>query len=459
MTTWNQTDGMIRAIDDNRCSALPLNRSVRTLPDALLLWFAAIVVCVCSAQEAFCAERPYVPPKLPLPAADSPLPWEGSLFADSAKRRSLADSGFTIWGWNQFHVPAVVSGGIDTDIEPLNRTYAAANFDLEKMDWWEGGQFRVSSFAYAGDNVGDHVGSPYNPSTLYQEPDVKLFQLYYGQWFADKQAHVKIGRIGANSDGDFAANSISNIFDSVGYNGAPGNMYMNNRAFGTSGIAQWGTRLRVEPQNRDYTVAFGVYNTSETFAELSDPDEHGMNFGFDPGEAIMVAGELVYNLNKDPGDTGLPGRYRVGVLYDTGELDRLDAPGRTKSGNFGLYLLADQMIYRERGDTKQGLWSFLQFSMNPDQAINPFPYFASWGLVYVGLFPDRDKDVTAFGNYYNVISENVSGDLEVQFNLLHLFNVTSSLQIGPEIQYIHRPGGTGDIDDALILNLQTFVSF
>jgi porin len=321
----------------------------------------------------------------------------------------------------------------------------------------EGGT--VSGFAYAGDNIGDFVGSPYNPSTLYQEQDFKLFQLYYGQWFFDKQAHLKIGRIGANSDGDFAANSIGNIFDSVGYDGAPGNMYFNNRAFGTSGIAQWGARLRIVPHNSDYTVGFGVYNTSETFAELSDPDENGMNFGFDPGESLMVASEFVYNLNKDPGDTGLPGRYRAGVLYDTGDLDRLDDPGQTKSGNFALYMQFDQMVYRERGDPEQGLWSFLQFSMNPDQDINPFPYFASWGLVYVGLFPGRDKDVTAFGNYYNENSDDIPGNTEVQFDLLHLFNVTSWLQIGPEIQYIHRPGGTGDIDDALILNLQTFVSF
>ncbi len=403
--------------------------------------------------------RDQYPPRLPLPAADSPLPWEGSLFGDSAGRRTRADSGFTYWGYNEFHVPANVSGGISTAINPLNRTFGAADIDFEKLGWGEGGQFRISAFAYAGKNIGDHVGSPYNPSTLYQEPDVKLFQLYYGQWFADKQLHLKIGRIGANSDGDIAANTIGNTFDNVGYDGAPGHMYFNNRAFGTSGIAQWGARLRIEPQKRDYSVVLGVYNSSETFGELSSPDEHGLNFGFDPGDSTMVAGEFRYDLNKDPGDTGLPGRYRVGALYDTGELDRLDDSGQTKSGNFALYMLFDQMVYREKEDPDQGLWTFLQFSMNPDQAINPIPYFASWGLVYQGLFPGRDKDVTGFGNYYSWNSDNISGNLEVNFSLVHSFYITSWLQIGPEIQYIHHPGGTGDIDDALILNIMTIVLF
>jgi porin len=81
------------------------------------------------------------------------------------------------------------------------------------------------------------------------------------------------------------------------------------------------------------------------------------------------------------------------------------------------------------------------------------------GLVYQGLFPGRDKDVTAFGNYYNWLSDNISGDLEVQFDLVHSFYITSWLQIGPEIQYIHHPGGTGDIANSLILNIQTIVTF
>ena len=440
-------------------SAFKLSRSARTLTASLLLWITVIVFCVCSAEEAFCSGKRFIPPGIPLPAADSPLPWEEGLLADNQGRRYLADRGITFFAWNEFHVPANVSGGIDTAIRPINRTFAAGNVDFEKIGWWKGGQFR-SSFTtyYSKDNINDFVGSNYNPSTIYQENDVKLFQLYYGQWFLNKQAHVKIGRIGANNE-DFVYNNLGMYFDSVGYNDAMGNMYSNNRAFTTTGIAQWGARLRVEPHDRDYSMRFGVYNTSETLAELSDPGESGMNFGFDPGEAMMFAGEFMYELNKDPGDTGLPGRYRVGSLYDTGELDRLDAPGRTRDGNFAFYLLIDQMIYPERKNKSQGLWAFIQFSMNPDQDINAFPYFASWGLVYNGLFPGREEDVTAFGNYYSFNSDHIPGNREVQFDLVHLFNIKPWLQIGPEIQYIHRPGGTGDIDDALLINLQTMVTF
>ena len=47
----------------------------------------------------------------------------------------------------------------------------------------------------------------------------------------------------------------------------------------------------------------------------------------------------------------------------------------------------------------------------------------------------------------------------MQFDLVHNFNITPWFSIAPEIQYIIHPGGTGDIDDALVLNLQTIITF
>jgi porin len=425
----------------------------------MLLGFATIVLCVFSAQEALCqGQGVFLPPGAPMPAADSPLPWEAGLFGKSPRRKTLADHGFTWWGFTQYHIPANVSGGLQTSIDPLSRYWISANFDFEKMGWWKGGQFRISSISYQGTNVGNNVGTPYNPSTVFQQPDAKLFQLYYGQWFWDKQAHLKIGRIAANNE-DFAASTYSGLFDSVGYNGAPGNMYINNRAFGATGVAQWGARLRIEPDGGDYTLRFGAYNSSETFSVLQSPDKHGLAFGFRPDKSTMYAAEYQYDLNRDPGDTGLPGTYRVGVLYDTGPLARLDAPGQTKSGNPAFYLLFDQMIYREAPDEDQGLWAFIQYSTNPDQQINPYPHLAIGGLIYQGLFPGRKKDVTGLATYYNFSSQDILGNLEWQVDLVHLFNISSWLQIGPEVQYIARPGGTGTIPDALILNLQTRTTF
>ena len=70
-----------------------------------------------------------------------------------------------------------------------------------------------------GQNLADELATPYNPSTLYQEPDTKFNQLLFGQYFWDKQAHVKIGRIAANYQ-DFDDAPFGWSLASVGYDAA-----------------------------------------------------------------------------------------------------------------------------------------------------------------------------------------------------------------------------------------------
>jgi porin len=429
---------------------------------------------VCLVGVAFCLFQPQeaqgqgsdVPPGFPFPAADSPLGWEGALFGKCQTRKNLADRGITFLGINQMFAPANVAGGKRTAMDPTNRFIGTANLDFEKLFCCRGSQFRISFAQNDGQNLADEIGTPYNPSTLFQESGTRLWQLYLGQWFWDKQAHVKIGRISANNE-DFNWTPFGFPFASVGYDAAPGPMYLNNPGFGAEPVAQWGARLRIEPHDADYVFRFGVYNSSETFGELVDPSEHGLNFRFRPDEGTLYATEYYYKRNQDPEDRGLPGNYRVGALYDTASFDQLDVPGTTKRGNFNFYLSVDQMIYREGCgccDDDQGLWAFAAFVTNPDQAVagdGPanYPYFASWGLHYKGLFAGRDDDWTSFGNYYNVSSKYIPGDLEVQFDFAHVFAIKSWLVVTPEIQYIVDPGGTGTIPDALVLNLQTMAFF
>lgn len=129
------------------------------------------------------------------------------------------------------------------------------------------------------------------------------------------------------------------------------------------------------------------------------------------------------------------------------------------------------MVYRERGSdcdagspSDQGLWLFASFFSNPQDNLagdGPavYPYFVSWGTHYKGLFPGRDNDWTSFGNYYNVSTKYIPGDLEVQFDVSHTFALKPWFTMAPEIQYLIDPGGTGTIPDALILNLQTWIIF
>lgn len=97
------------------------------------------------------------------------------------------------------------------------------------------------------------------------------------------------------------------------------------------------------------------------------------------------------------------------------------------------------------------------------------PFQLNAGLNYKGLFPGRTKDRTMLHFIYGDISRDYArsvrrpgGNLAESEKVLefgHRFQVTSWSYFQPDIQYVIDPGGTGDIDDALVIGAQMGVTF
>jgi len=144
-------------------------------------------------------------------------------------------------------------------------------------------------------------------------------------------------------------------------------------------------------------------------------------------------------------------------------------------GNAGFHILIDQMVYREGGpESKQGLTPFAALLVAPDKNVSTFPLFINSGLVYRGLIPGRDKDVAASGVVYGKFSDRLRRAqrvkklfdpsigvqrYELALEWTYMIQVTPWLQFQPDIQYIIKPGGTGKIQNALVLGFQLALSF
>lgn len=48
---------------------------------------------------------------------------------------------------------------------------------------------------------------------------------------------------------------------------------------------------------------------------------------------------------------------------------------------------------------------------------------------------------------------------ETVLSTTYTYHVNDVLEVSPDLQYIIRPGGTGDIDDALLLGMLIYVTF
>jgi len=171
---------------------------------------------------------------------------------------------------------------------------------------------------------------------------------------------------------------------------------------------------------------------------------HGFNFqgapSFNPnGYGGGYSQNGLYNVNEigwTPkfGTSQLEGKYAIGS-YIWGQNNTSFTPttwvnGQKKptafsqnSTTWGLYLQADQQLFREKSDdpakpSKQGLYSFNEFTFTPPQN-NALPFYFQTGLVYKGLIPHRDEDSVGvalgagfYSSYYNQYIDSQNQALE-----------------------------------------------
>ncbi len=89
------------------------------------------------------------------------------------------------------------------------------------------------------------------------------------------------------------------------------------------------------------------------------------------------------------------------------------AARRPLSGRWGVYLLADQMIYRESPGSDRGLTIFGVFVYaHPDTAL--LQYFWEAGLLYRGTFPGRDQDTIGLAVNQSRVSNQLIGAQNTQ---------------------------------------------
>jgi carbohydrate-selective porin OprB len=190
----------------------------------------------------------------------------------------------------------------------------------------------------------------------------------------------------------------------------------------------------------------------------ADARETGLNTTFDGDTDLFYVVETGV-VPMIEGDNGrLRGSYRVGVWHLRQQRAELDGTG-TDDHDTGIYLSADQMVWRENANDEQGLGLFGRLGWADDD-VNAVKTFVSTGFQYRGIIPGRDNDVLGAGYAYGRLSNdagfgtNHEGAVEVYYNA----EITPWLDISPNIQRITNPGGSST-SGATVAALRLQVSF
>jgi porin len=244
-------------------------------------------------------------------------------------------------------------------------------------------------------------------------------------------------------------------------------------AYPLSGL---GVRARAHPSDA-VTIMAGVFNGSpiplnSPNTPLSNPN--GVSFPLNTGVLAIAELQVTFPAAPPPsapaGDGPLPGTYKIGAWYDSEDFasQQVDAAGvplaspesdgipAKKQGNYSIYAVADQMIWRA-GDPSRSVSAFLRSEFTTLQDRNLIAFSINGGLTLHDPLPGRDGDVFGLGfGVAKVSSDAASYDRQLQvfeptaytpvrgaetfLEATYQAQILPSWQLQPDIQYVINPG-------------------
>lgn len=398
-------------------------------------------------------------------------------------RSTLSEHGFDFTVQYLGEIAGNVSGGGRRGTVYNGLVNLAGDVDFEKVVGWSGGALHAAMLYPHGKSLTDkYVNDLFVLSNLDATDDVKLFELWLEQSFADGKFSMRLGQMAV--DQEFAYTDQGALFNNSAFGwfpivGATAPVYPQ----GAPGI-----RIKWQPTETIYfqaAVVDGDVNPTDAAGKETNP--HGVKFRLDEG-AFLVA-ETGYSWTL-AGDTK-PGTVKLGGWFHTAATghQRLDDTGlsladplssgnpESLSENWGLYLGAEQVLWKENPDDKkseQGLGIFGRAGYAPGDR-NQIGLYLEGGVTRTGLLPGRDEDVCgvgiacgrlshaaralgADGNFFNATNDPLP-DYEMVIEAEYQIQVSPGFAVQPGMQYIAHPGGSSAIKDALVISLRTIIEF
>ncbi len=372
-------------------------------------------------------------------------------------RSRAAAAGLTVEGNYQTDLLGNPAGGEKRGFAYAGLAETGLDFDLETLAGLDGTSFFISAWWASGRDLSDRdIGNAIGVSQVFDGRSVRLGQVYLEQELLGGALNVVAGRISTGDD--FRHLRPLRQLCQFG----------NQRA--TPSPSRPTSRPLPPIRSRPGACARSPNRSSRFISPWASTMPNPISARtartasishFDPQNGVLTFAETGYHWQQAEGDTGLPGNATFGGYFDSSDYDYLDGSGRTRDGSYGFYLLLDQMVYREGGPgSDQGLTPWAAFTLAPDEKVNTNPYSVSGGLQYQGLIPSRDDDTASLGVYYGKFSDKLEDqNSETVIEVDYLAQVAPWLYVMPDFQYVIRPNGDSDIDNAAVFGAEIGIDF
>jgi porin len=369
--------------------------------------------------------------------------------------------------------------------------------DTQKAFGLPGGTFNVSGLQIHGTSLtARNLQTLQTASGIEADAATRLWELWYQQSLGN--VDVKIGQ--QSLDQEFMVSQYAASFMNATF-GWPVLPSVDLPAGGPAyPLSSLGVRARASFSN-GVTVLGGVFDGNPA-PGVGDPQKlnaSGTNFNL--GNGALVIGEVQYAINQpspnpsDPQPAGLPGTYKLGFWYNSNRFadQGFDTSGLSLAnpasngvptshrGNYSIYAVADQMVWRAGPDSPQSLGVFARIMGAPGDR-NLVDLGVNAGVTLKAPFKGRDNDVVGLALGYAKIGSHAQDLSNVQAlstpgypsrSAETMLEATYQYQVAPwwllqaDFQYFWRPGGgipnpddsSQRIRNEAVLGLRTTIQF
>jgi len=255
------------------------------------------------------------------------------------------------------------SGGLQQTKAGWERIRETIDINFDESMKWQGLRFHATGLWQVGANLGSKIGTLANPSDLVSAHTTRLDSFWLEQTFLNSKVRLRAGQLAGL---DFYGNQEyggSWLIEPMGY--AFGNLFSSiSESFNPAGTP--GAEVRLTPR-RDF------YIKSAVIAGNRDPyhqDPTGTNFQIrDTPDFLFEAGYLVHPSDGTQttaparGGKSYPGVYKFGSVYNGGTFP--DPAGHRSSGNYLIYGMASQAVFRSDAGSSRGLDATFGFDYSP----------------------------------------------------------------------------------------------
>jgi len=341
-----------------------------------------------------------------------------------------------------------------------NRFRWTVDIDFGKLTGHHGLYFHATALWQAGGNLGAYLGTLTSPSGMSSENTCRLDSWWIEQRWLDERLTVRLGQFAGQDFYGAQHYAASFIFEPMGY--ALGNLFTTIEVFDPPSTSAM--EVRVVPLHHLYIKSMVLAGYPEPF--LINPTGLVPQFrgtpvsvseiGFTPGKkATNVRAFDTVESRK-----GYSGIYQFGASYNPAKFTT--ANGERQAGNFLLYWMASQALWRVHRDGVRGLDGTFAYDWSPPN-INRNNTLLTAGLRFNEPLPLPIHNTMSLGYVQNRLSQQFAPqgapafkpENAVEFNAL--FDPLPMLLLQPVVQYYTNVGGGSH--HAVVFGFRTKVEF